>query len=87
MGLSMASIFPTVLLWAARRITLTGSVTRWFFVGSSLGAMLFPWLVGQFFDRSGPQVTMVIVFGLLLADLGLFWLLMHFGGEPLEAEV
>jgi fucose permease len=86
LGLFMASIFPTVLLWAERRIVLSGSVMRWFFVGASMGGMVFPWLAGQFFDRSGPQVTMVIVFGLLLANVGLFWLLMSFGGKPREAE-
>jgi fucose permease len=84
LGLFMAAIFPTVLLWAARRIPLSGSVTRWFFVGASLGAMLFPWLIGQYFDHSGPQVAMFMVFALLLADLGLFWLLMRFGGEAQE---
>ena len=41
LGLFMAAIFPTVLLWAARRIPLSGSVTRWFFAGASLGAMLY----------------------------------------------
>ncbi len=81
LGLSMASIFPTVILWAERRMTLTGSVTRWFFVGASLGAMAFPWLVGQFFDRRGPSMTMVIVFGLLVVNVVIFYLLMHLGGE------
>ncbi len=81
LGLAMASIFPTVILWAERRMTLSGSVTRWFFVGASLGSMAFPWLVGQFFDRRGPSMTMVIVFGLLVMNVAIFYLLMHFGGE------
>ncbi len=86
LGLSMASIFATVILWAERRMTLSGSVTRWFFVGASLGGMTFPWLAGQFFDRSGPRAIMVIVFALFAINIGIFYLLLHFGGEARAAD-
>ncbi len=86
-GVFMASVFPTVLLWAERRMTLTGSVTRWFFVGSSLGSMSFPWLIGQFFERNGPIAVMFIIFALIVANIAVFYLLMHYGGpaRPDEA--
>ena len=61
MGLSMASIFPTMLIIAERRMTLTAKITRWFFVGAGLGGMFLPWVIGQYFERLGPQVTMVVV--------------------------
>jgi FHS family Na+ dependent glucose MFS transporter 1 len=68
MGLSMASIFPTCITLAGRRIQVTGQVTGWFLVGSSLGAMLLPWLIGQLFEPFGPQITLVAIgFDLLLA--------------------
>jgi MFS transporter, FHS family, Na+ dependent glucose transporter 1 len=57
-GLGMASVFPTMLALAERNMTITGSITSWFFVGSSLGAMTLPWAIGQLFERIGPQVTM-----------------------------
>lgn len=60
-GASMASIFPTTLSMAERRLDITGQITGWFFVGASLGAMLLPWLIGQFFERRGPQTTMLIL--------------------------
>jgi len=64
-GASTASIFPTTLSMAERRLDINGQITGWFFVGASLGGMFLPWLIGQFFERRGPQTTMVI----LLIDL------------------
>jgi FHS family Na+ dependent glucose MFS transporter 1 len=74
-GLAIASIFPTTLALAERRMTITGQVTGWFFVGSSLGAMFWPWLIGQLFDASGPSPTMLIVAFDLAAALLLFFLM------------
>jgi len=62
-GLSMASIFPTTLSFAERRLTLTGQVTGWFFVGAGAGGMVLPWLIGQLFDSVGPRVTMLGIVG------------------------
>lgn len=76
LGLFMASIFPTTLSLAERRMIITGQVTGWFFVGVGAGAMTIPWLVGQLFESIGPQV-LLIVFALdLLLALGLYiWLI------------
>jgi MFS transporter, FHS family, Na+ dependent glucose transporter 1 len=82
LGLGMASIFPTILTWAGRRMTMSGAVTSWFLVGSSIGAMTFPWLIGQLFEPVGPHVTMVTILLLLLADCAVFGALMFFGGPP-----
>jgi FHS family Na+ dependent glucose MFS transporter 1 len=82
MGLSMASIFPTVLSWAERRMTMSGAVTSWFLVGSSIGAMTFPWIIGQLFESMAPQVTMWMILILSLAATGVFALLMAVGGPP-----
>jgi len=71
-GGSMASIFPTTLSMAERRLNITGRITGWFFVGASLGGMFLPWLIGQFFERSGPQVTMSIILVDLLAVVIVF---------------
>ncbi|MGB8648736.1 MAG: MFS transporter [Anaerolineae bacterium] len=71
-GLGMASIFPTLLAFAERRLTVTAGVSSWFFVGSGAGGMVLPALIGQLFERIGPSVTMysilaslVVLFGLL----------------------
>jgi FHS family Na+ dependent glucose MFS transporter 1 len=64
-GLSMASIFPTILAMAERRIRITGQITGWFLVGASAGAMSLPWLIGQMFETGGPQILMVVMLAAL----------------------
>jgi MFS transporter, FHS family, Na+ dependent glucose transporter 1 len=78
-GLFMASMFPTMISFAERRLTVTGKVTSWYFVGGSLGGMTLPWLIGQLFESFGPRImiygigaTLVLafaVFGLLSATV------------------
>lgn len=67
-GFSMASIFPTAMTFAGRRVQITGQVTGWFIIGASLGSMFLPWFMGQLFERIGPQmmITATLV-DLLLA--------------------
>jgi FHS family Na+ dependent glucose MFS transporter 1 len=67
MGLLTGPVFATVLVMAERHMTITGQITGWFFIGSSLGGMFLPWLIGQLFEPAGPQVMLVAV----LIDLAL----------------
>lgn len=75
-GLFIASMFATLLAFAERRMVITGRVTGWFFVGSSLGAMTVPWIIGQLFEGVGPWVMMVAVGGDLIIAFGLFMVLL-----------
>jgi FHS family Na+ dependent glucose MFS transporter 1 len=81
-GLCMASIFPTFMNLAGRRMPLTAGVSSWFFVGASLGAMMWPWLIGQLFEPAGPRVAMVIVFAGVLLDAAAFVALMLYAPRP-----
>ena len=65
LGISMASIFPTLLILAGERMRISGAITGWFLVGSGAGGMLLPWLLGQIFARTGPGAMTTI----LLADI------------------
>lgn len=75
-GLGIASAFPTMLTFAGRHMTITGSATGWFFVGASIGSMSMPWLIGQLFETVSPAsvlwvigsalVMAMVVFGLIL---------------------
>lgn len=77
-GLSFASIFPTTIAFAERRISLTGKLTGRFFACSSGGAMIMPWLIGQYFESKGPWVMpWTVLIGLLLAA-GIFTWMMSF---------
>jgi FHS family Na+ dependent glucose MFS transporter 1 len=81
-GLFVASIFPTVITWAERRMDMSGLVTGMFLVGSSLGGIILPWLIGQLFDSFGPGITMPAIFASLVLLFGVFLLLMANGGPP-----
>ena len=72
LGLSMASVFPVTITLAERRMTITGRVTSWFFVGASLGGMFLPWVVGQLFEPVGPRATMFVILSALVLATGVF---------------
>jgi fucose permease len=79
LGLSMASIFPTMMSLAEREMHVTGRVTGWFLVGSSVGSMSVPWLIGQLFEWIGPRV-MVLAIGVDLVVAVLLWGILAVGG-------
>lgn len=69
LGFFMATIFPTTLSFSERRMTISGKVTSWFLVGASLGAMTFPWLIGQSLENNGPQTMIPILLGILFGKI------------------
>jgi fucose permease len=86
LGLFMASIFPTALSWAGRRIAITGRVTGWFLVGASLGGISIPWLIGQLFEPLGPRSTMTVLFLDLAACSLVFGVLWFVSSRPLSTQ-
>jgi FHS family Na+ dependent glucose MFS transporter 1 len=78
LGFSFASIFPTTLALAERRMAITGQITGWFFVGASLGAATLPWLMGILLNSVAPTAVLwTIVPGLFLAGSVLFFIVRH----------
>ncbi|MEZ4770789.1 MAG: MFS transporter [Caldilineales bacterium] len=71
-GLSMANVFPSLMNLAGATMPITGRVTSAFMVGSSLGSMTIPWLMGQAFDLRGPQSIVVLLLGGTLAAAAVF---------------
>ncbi len=84
LGFSMASVFPTTLTLAERRMPMTGRVTGWFFVGASLGAMTVPWIIGQLFEARGPYSTMFVIFTAILLQAGMLGALLRWGQATRE---
>jgi FHS family Na+ dependent glucose MFS transporter 1 len=67
-GLSMASIYPTAVTFAERRVQMTGQVTSFLLLGGSVGGMLVPLLIGWLFESIGPRVMMfTVLIDMLLA--------------------
>jgi len=60
-GLSMASIFPVTLHFIEEQMGLSGITAGWVLVGSSIGGMSFPMLVGQLFESTGPHIMLIII--------------------------
>ena len=77
-GFSMASLFPTMISFAGRHMTTTGKTTAWFFVGASSGGMIIPWLIGQWFESTGPRVTVFMILASLLLNLGMFGVIVRY---------
>ena len=82
LGFSMASIFPTTLSLAERRLTITGRVSGWFFAGASAGGMTLPWLIGQLFEPIGPQVMMFAILVDLIVAVSIFAVLILHSARP-----
>jgi FHS family Na+ dependent glucose MFS transporter 1 len=72
LGLSMASIFPTLLAFAERHLPMRGEVTRWFFVGTGAGGMTLPWLIGRLFETTSLRSGMLAVLLDLVVAFGVF---------------
>jgi FHS family Na+ dependent glucose MFS transporter 1 len=67
-GLSLAAIFPTTMSFAGRYMRVSGTVSRWFFIGAGVGGMTVPWLMGQLMDGPGAVAVMpaiLVVVGLM----------------------
>lgn len=78
LGLSIASGFPTMLTFAERRMTMTGQVTGWFFVGASAGGMTIPYIIGQLFEPIGPWSAMLVLFVVFAIALAVFLTLLAY---------
>lgn len=68
LGLSVASMFPTIMTLAERCLDVTGRITSRFVIGSALGGMLPPWLVGQLFETTGPKAVISTICGFLIVQ-------------------
>jgi fucose permease len=72
MGLATAPQFPGMMMLAERRIPLSGSATAWFVGGAGAGGLVFPLLIGGWFESSGAKALPWAAFGLALATFGAF---------------
>jgi FHS family Na+ dependent glucose MFS transporter 1 len=69
MGLATSILFPMSLSFAKTKMNMTGRVTGLFFLGSSLGMMLLPLVLGQVFDRFGGYAMLLVLLATALCGL------------------
>ncbi len=67
LGVGMASIFPTIVVLAQNRLSITGRFMGNLSIGASLGAMLIPWIVGQYIVNNPPSFLWLSLLTLLVA--------------------
>jgi FHS family Na+ dependent glucose MFS transporter 1 len=53
-GFFIGPLFASIFNLAGDSMTLTGRITGLFLVGTSLGGLALPWLIGQMFEPLGP---------------------------------
>lgn len=75
-GVSVASIFPTLLSFAERRMTITGRITGMFFAGASLGGMTLPLLMGYMLENIAPIAVIWFVLVCVFVAIGLIGLIL-----------
>ncbi|HEY1419887.1 MAG TPA: MFS transporter [Candidatus Dormibacteraeota bacterium] len=72
-GLVIAPIFPTAIVWLARRLPDDARATSWLFPGAMVGGALIPAAIGFVIARVGlggaPVVLSVVAFGTFFAFL------------------
>ena len=72
MGLATAPQFPGMMMLAERRISLSGSATAWFIGGAGAGGLVFPLLIGGWFESSGAEALPWASLALALATFVAF---------------
>lgn len=82
-GLSAASVFPAVMSYAGQHLTLTGNITSWFMVGTSLGGMLLPWLMGYIFEEGRAAWMMTCLALNMIMVIGIFLILHLYTERPM----
>jgi FHS family Na+ dependent glucose MFS transporter 1 len=69
-GLSMGPVLPTTIIMASNTIWMTGTITGMFYVGTSIGALSLPWLIGQLIGPLGSEVIIgCILISILVAAI------------------
>ena len=77
LGVSAAALFPTTVSLVERRLEITGKITSRFVIGSALGAMIPPWIVGQLYESAGPQIVLISVLVSLLVGAVVYILMVR----------
>lgn len=85
LGLSLASMFPTMLTLAENLMPMTGKINSRFFISGSIGSMIVPWLIGRNVDVVGPIIIIRVLF-LTLVIAGLMFAILSWISIETPAE-
>lgn len=86
-GFFAAPLFPTIITFTKNRMPLSGKTTSLFFVGASIGGMVFPWLIGQCYTSVGPRMVPMTIAASAVLLITLFIVLVKkYPGKAKESE-
>jgi fucose permease len=72
MGLSQASIFPTLLSFVEQHMTITARASSWFFVFVGGSGIATPPIIGYLIDNVDPRAMMWAILGYTILAMGVF---------------
>ena len=72
MGLFMALIFPSLMMYVEKQMHLSGKNAGMFFSATAVGGMLLPWISGQFFTRFSPHAVKGVILTSLVGGFTVF---------------
>ncbi|MBI3330305.1 MAG: hypothetical protein HYZ81_26800 [Nitrospinae bacterium] len=52
------------------------------YVGSSVGGMSLPWLIGQLFELMGPRMVLSTIMAAMMVATGVFGIVMRCSSRP-----
>jgi FHS family Na+ dependent glucose MFS transporter 1 len=87
LGISVASLFPTMLTYAEGLIKMTGKVTSIFFISGSVGSIILPWIIGQSVESTGAIIIVRVLFYTLCAAAVVLILLLRMDKRKLTDQV
>ncbi len=71
-GLFMALIFPSLMMYVEKQMHLSGKKTGMFLSATAVGGMLLPWISGQFFTRVSPHAVKGVILTSLVGGFTVF---------------
>lgn len=75
-GVSFASVYPTMFSFAGNRLNVSGRVAGFFVMGGSFGSMLFPFLAGLMFERSGAKSLIILNSVMVISALAVLFVVL-----------
>jgi FHS family Na+ dependent glucose MFS transporter 1 len=76
-GFFVGPLFANTMTLTGEIIHISGRVAGIFLVGTSLGGLFLPWLIGQLFEDVGPQVVPMALLLTVIVTVGFYALLMR----------
>ena len=87
LGISMASVFPSTMSWAETVMHITGKSASLLVVGSSLGEMTIPLVIGTLMEKKGAMVFLHSILVIVLLAMVVFIAIVILGKRQQKEDI